>query len=145
MFPSSRGRYITLERCGIPRRISQRHEGSPSSPSLSHEGIALSLVVDFEAASKPSQSLSGANPQPGCFRTFLPHLGFPRNLESRNLDVYKGEQDSAWSDYRSGPPLTIPQGDLSLSGGGGRSGAFGACKNGVRERELKNRYYVMPN
>jgi hypothetical protein len=36
---------------GFPKR----HEGSPSSPSLSHEGIALSLVVDFEAASKPSQ------------------------------------------------------------------------------------------
>ena len=63
---------------------------------------------------------------------------------SRNLDEYKGELDSARSDYRSGPPLTIPQRDLNLVGGG-RSGAFGACKNGVRERELKNRYFVMPN
>ena len=60
------------------------------------------------------------------------------------LDEYKGEQDLARWNYRSRPPLAFPRRDLSLSGGGRRSEAFGACKNGVRERELTNRYFVMP-
>ena len=50
------------------------------------------------------------------------------------LDEYKGEQDLARWNYRSRPPLAFPRRDLSLSGGGVRSEAFGACKNGVRER-----------
>src|SRR3954452_8377565 len=38
-----------------------RHKGSPSSPSLSHEGIAHLLVVDFKVVFKPSQTFHGAN------------------------------------------------------------------------------------
>ena len=40
-------RYITLERCGIPRRFPQCHEGSPSSPSPLTKMRALSLWLAF--------------------------------------------------------------------------------------------------
>jgi hypothetical protein len=41
-------RYVTLERCGLPRRSLERHEGSYYSPSKFHEGKKdISLWLDF--------------------------------------------------------------------------------------------------
>ena len=55
-------RYVTLERCGIPRRFPQCHEGSPSSPSQYHEGKGPFLMASFSstpeiASSKPLHKL----------------------------------------------------------------------------------------
>ena len=47
VFPSFARRYVTFGGVEVPRRIPQHHEGSPYSPSLSHEGIALSLWLAF--------------------------------------------------------------------------------------------------
>lgn len=45
--PSHEVRYVTLERCGLPRRSPERHEGSPSSPSPLTKMRALSLWLAF--------------------------------------------------------------------------------------------------
>src|SRR3954471_13987827 len=67
-------RYIMLERCGIPQRISQCHEGSPSSTSLSHEGIGPFLMASFlstpEMASSTTTSQAPRRRSPGLFTIF---------------------------------------------------------------------------
>ena len=67
-------RYVTLERCGIPRRISQRHEGSPSSLCLSHEGIGPFHMASFsstpEMASSTTTSQAPRRRSPGLFTIF---------------------------------------------------------------------------
>ena len=45
--PSHEVRYVTLERCGSPRRSPERHEGPPSSPSPLTKMRALSLWLAF--------------------------------------------------------------------------------------------------
>src|SRR5215217_5734954 len=56
VFPCFATRYVTFGGVEVPRRIPRATKAHPILRSLSHEGIALSLVVDFEVASKPSQS-----------------------------------------------------------------------------------------
>src|SRR4051812_8369103 len=67
-------RYVTLERCGIPQRISQRHEGSPSSPSLSHEVIDPFLMASFFSTPKMASSTTTSQAPrrriPGLFTIF---------------------------------------------------------------------------
>ena len=45
--PSHEVRYAALERCGLPRRSPERHEGSPSSPSPLTKMRAISLWLAF--------------------------------------------------------------------------------------------------
>ena len=76
VFPSFARRYVTFGEVGIPRRISQRHEGSPSSPSLSHEGIAPFLMVSF--SSTPEMASSTTTSQAPRRRSLGPLHNLPR-------------------------------------------------------------------
>src|ERR1041385_1355384 len=61
-----------LERVGVTTKAHQCHEGSPYSPwDITHEGDSQPLVVDLEAASKPSQTFRGAN------HKLIPHRSTP--------------------------------------------------------------------
>ena len=89
--------YVTLERCGIPRRISQ----APRRLTFFSEPIprrnSSSLVVDFEAASKPSQTLSWSKSTARMLPDDPSRLGFPTNprvtsisMNSRGNEVWLG-------------------------------------------------------
>jgi hypothetical protein len=82
---------VTFGGVEVPRRIPRATKAHPILRSLSHEGIAHSLVVDFEVASKPSQSCQEQIHSPDASGPLLPTQGFQGTLESKLLDEYTGE------------------------------------------------------
>ena len=103
VFPSFARRYVTFGGVEVPRRIPQHHEGSPYSPSLSHEGIALSLWLAFSPlrrwqapqplhklhegeARAPSQSSTKRSPghQPSQLGGLPPRVTSSRSLTRTN-------------------------------------------------------------
>ena len=98
VFPSFARRYVTFGEVGIPRRISQRHEGSPSSPSLSHEGIALSLWLAFPPLRRWQ---APRRRSPGPFTTFHEEVtGTPtkptRRSPSKSNNLTVSHSNKSW-------------------------------------------------
>ena len=111
MFTSLEGSQSPLERWMLPRRHTNATKAHPILPLRQHhEGVSQPLVVDLEAASKPSQTFRGTN------HKLIPHRSTPTAQESptSKSNKIKGEMlktcsnhELLWSQEGEGEDLSF--------------------------------------
>ena len=117
LVPSHQVRYITLERCGLPRRSLERHEGSPYSLSQSHEGKkGISLMPSFSSTLEMS--------------SFTTTSQAPRSISMCLFTIFLEEIIGAQPQSQLGghPPRVTSSRSLTRTNRGGELNTMQWCK-----------------